>query len=299
MKKTISLLLALCMVLSVSVSAFGAQSASLSRQTVRVDGVSAACAAYNIGGSNYFKLRDIAMLLRTTDAEFSVDFNSRAMTVSVVTGAAYSPVGGELGSAASVASRTASSWKLLVDGKAVSCEVYNIGGNNYFKIRDLGGAIGFGVDYDKSADAVLITTSGSSYSPDISFSTTDTAGKTWTDACFKTHKLTMINLWSYWCGPCCSELPELQKLSENYSSRGLQVLGLVIGADADSDAAKMKELGITYPSLIYTPAFGTYINTGYYPNTIFVDQNGKVLGSAYAGARSYNQWSSIVEDLMA
>ena len=48
--------------------------------------------------------------------------------------------------------------KVFVNGQNMEFEAYNIGGNNYFKLRDIGSAVGFSVVWDAAADAVLIET---------------------------------------------------------------------------------------------------------------------------------------------
>ena len=45
----------------------------------------------------------------------------------------------------------------MIDGKAADgLSVYNIGGNNYFKLRDLGDALGFTVDYDADSNTAIV-----------------------------------------------------------------------------------------------------------------------------------------------
>lgn len=39
-------------------------------------------------------------------------------------------------------------------------------------------------------------------------------------------KVLVLNLWATWCGPCRREMPELVKMSTEYKSRGLVVLGI-------------------------------------------------------------------------
>lgn len=134
------------------------------------------------------------------------------------------------------------------------------------------------------------------WNPDIRFSTADTNGNRWTDACFAEHELTMINLWAYWCGPCISELPDLQKISEEYASEGVLVLGIGNVGDEVKNIKKMKSLGVTYPCLRYTSAFDSYLNTGYIPTTIFVDKDGKVVGEALIGSRGYDDWVKVIKE---
>jgi len=135
-----------------------APAVSASAQTVQVNGSAVAVTAYNIDGCNYFMLRDLAVLLNDTPAAFSVEFDKAARTVCCTPGAAYAPTGAELATGRDdSASCVSGAWTLQVRGKAVDCEVYNIGGYNYFRLRDLASALGFGVDYDAAANTALIS----------------------------------------------------------------------------------------------------------------------------------------------
>lgn len=157
------------------------------------------------------------------------------------------------------------------------------------------------VDADTAAALGLLAAPSelpADWSPDIRFTTRDEKGSEWTDACFRDAKLTMINYWAYWCGPCVSEMPDLQQLSEDYADRGLQILGISDVDYEEDNIATMEYLGITYPCLRYTAAFDLYLSTGYIPDTIFVDSNGKVVSETYIGSRGYGDWAAIIESLL-
>ena len=49
-----------------------------------------------------------------------------------------------------------SSQRFVVDGKSVQIEAYAIGGSNYVKLRDVGRAMNFSVDYDPLTNTVRI-----------------------------------------------------------------------------------------------------------------------------------------------
>ena len=107
------------------------------------------------------------------------------------------------------------------------------------------------------------------------------------DALFQGAKVTVVNLWATWCGPCVRELPELQKLREDYADKGVQVVGILLetSASAVSDAKSILEnAGADYPVLLPSSEMGSLIDVQYIPTTYFVDAQGRVLGDAIVGA---------------
>ncbi len=133
--------------------------AQRSAARITLDGKPVQLGAYTIADSNYFKLRDLAALLNGTDAQFSVAWDGEKGRIDLRTGAPYTPVGGELqalpaGSKAAAVT-TAS---VYLDGKPLALTAFRIDGNNYFKLRDLGDALGFGVDWDGGTGTVLLQT---------------------------------------------------------------------------------------------------------------------------------------------
>jgi len=108
--------------------------------------------------------------------------------------------------------------------------------------------------------------------------------------------LVMINYWEPWCGPCVGELPDLQKLYENYKDEGLVIIGVYSSVDMTSDAKDIIESsGIKYPVIKATKALSVYMSD-YVPTTVFLDAEGNLLSEEqYIGSRSYNEWAGIVE----
>ena len=157
MKKTIALLLALLLLTGILPAALAAN-VCLSSQALTVDGRNVSCEYYNIDDSNYFKLRDIAELLNGTGSCFSVAYDEAARAVRIVTGEAYVSVGGELTKGEDLSSTAVvSTQTILVNGMPRSdLKAYNIGDHNYFKLRDLGSALGFGVGYDETTKTIRI-----------------------------------------------------------------------------------------------------------------------------------------------
>lgn len=131
-----------------------------SSQKLSVNGKEQACSVYNIDGSNYFMLRDIAYLLKDTADKFSVSYDETARVVTAVSGEAYVAAGTELKTGADQsASCVPSTQGALFNGKPSTAYAYNIGGSNYFQLRGLGEAFGFSVAYDEATRTMLVTSS--------------------------------------------------------------------------------------------------------------------------------------------
>ncbi len=159
MKKLITLLLVLALFLTLCSPAL-AFSIQLSAQELVVDGKTVECEKYNIDGSNYFKLRDLAQLLNGTGSQFDVGWDGAMGVVSITTNHSYtSPNGHELElSGDNSATAQLSSQTILIDGTLqTDLTVYNIGGSNFFKLRELGERLGFSVDYAALSNTAIIT----------------------------------------------------------------------------------------------------------------------------------------------
>ncbi|MCL2436844.1 MAG: hypothetical protein FWD00_02275 [Clostridiales bacterium] len=130
----------------------------VSTQALMIDGeLVETTQPYNIDGSNYFRLRDLAALMNGTGSQFNVTFE--APYIVVTTGEAYEALGTELVIGDDLSATTVPSTQvLMVDGETVEILVYNIGGYNYFQLRGLGELIGFTVDFDEATRTIIVET---------------------------------------------------------------------------------------------------------------------------------------------
>ena len=137
----------------------------------------------------------------------------------------------------------------------------------------------------------------------ISFETTDTEGKTVTSKdLFSSSKITMVNIWASWCGPCIRELPELQAISERLQEKGCGLIGLLYDGD-DLEALEagkqlMADNGVTYPVILPPGNIDSLFPLEAFPTTYFVDSGGKILGEPIIGAY-VDQYEATVEELLA
>lgn len=126
---------------------------------IKLDGEMKTLVAYNIKGNNYFKLRDIANLLKGTEAQFDVKWNESVRSIELLSNTPYS-TNEELTSEVLKNPVAQSSYvSIYKDGARILLGAYNIADNNYFKLRDVAAAFDFGVDWDAEAQVIVINTS--------------------------------------------------------------------------------------------------------------------------------------------
>lgn len=100
-------------------------------------------------------------------------------------------------------------------------------------------------------------------------------------------KIVFLNFWATWCPPCRAEMPDIQKLYEEYSAledSDVEILAVAFpnyGDEKDVEGVKqfLDENGYTYPVLMDEGAslvLPYYITA--YPTTFIINKEGYVLG---------------------
>ena len=140
--------------------------------------------------------------------------------------------------------------------------------------------------------------------PALDFTLTDQFGNTHTLDQYK-GKTILLNFWATWCGPCRSEMPDLQAVYEDYGNneKDLVVLGVAapnLGQEGSTEdiTAFLEENGYTYPTLMNEDAslFYSY-GISSFPTTFMIDKNGNVYGYI-VGAQSREVFDDIIQQTM-
>ncbi len=134
-------------------------SATRSTANLLVDGERVMVNGYTVNDSNYFKIRDIAMILRNSSAKFNVSWDSALEAIMINPGDDYVVVGGELSNDIEGDMKVVdNSTPIYVNGRQTAITAYNINGSTYFKIRDIADAAGFGIQWDGGSQTINIMT---------------------------------------------------------------------------------------------------------------------------------------------
>ena len=119
------------------------------------------------------------------------------------------------------------------------------------------------------------------------FSAEDIEGNKVDNSIFKENKVTLVNVWATWCGPCVNELPEIQKVYSELKDQGIGVVGIVAdGNDAEDTAKELIELdSLKYKMIIPDSNLEKKLISTLrgFPTSYVVDSEGKILGMKLGG----------------
>ena len=133
---------------------------------------------------------------------------------------------------------------------------------------------------------------------DLVFDTVTLFGEPISSDMIKDYDLVLVNFWADWCGWCVYEMPELERIHQEYPN--ILMLGVLTFPDSMDDSLQiLKENNITFLTL--EPA-GTLVEMANglnaFPTTMFFDRNGNSVGEPVVGAQDYDGWKTTVEGLL-
>lgn len=99
---------------------------------------------------------------------------------------------------------------------------------------------------------------------------------------YSKNKLTMIDFWASWCGPCRAFNPELVKIYKKYHKKGFEILGVSNDNSHEKWVKGIKDDKLVWPQVSDLKYWDNEVGKMYYvryiPQNIFVDQTGKIVG---------------------
>jgi len=114
-------------------------------------------------------------------------------------------------------------------------------------------------------------------------------------------KLTLVNFWATWCGPCKRELPALIELNKEYAGRGVTILGISSDRGAniiDDVRAFVRDNGINYQVVLSNDdleeAFG---NIRALPTSFLINEQGEIV-KTFVGGREKQFFAQAITEAL-
>ena len=91
-------------------------------------------------------------------------------------------------------------------------------------------------------------------------------------------KVTLVNFWATWCGPCRAEIPDLVALQEKYKSQ-LQVIGISEDEAAPAVVKRFAaQFNVNYPVAMVTPELEKLFGSvSALPTSFVIDREGRLV----------------------
>ncbi len=131
------------------------------------------------------------------------------------------------------------------------------------------------------------------------FQAEDYLGNPVTVDIFKDYDVTMVNIFTTWCGFCMREMPDIEKLSKNLPARA-HLIGICADAYESPDDLTdiVDQFGLDFPIVkMQEYELDEICDVLGYPTTVFVDKSGKII-DVVAGAQSYTGYLNYVKSLL-
>ncbi len=149
--------LAFLLVIFIADKSYGAGiEVKLNNTKIKVDDESKLHYSYNIDGYNYLRIRDIAKSLKNTDKKFDIIFDENKNSIKLLRNKNYEDNSQSIYSKRAIAQQTTT--KLYIEDREILIAGVNISGYNYYRIRDIASIFDFGITYNSSENAIVIST---------------------------------------------------------------------------------------------------------------------------------------------
>ena len=141
----------------------------------------------------------------------------------------------------------------------------------------------------------------------ITFEGMDLEGNTISEDVFLQSKLTMVNVWATYCGPCLNEMPGLGELAGEYDSEEFRLIGIIsdVPENADQEVLDLagdliEQTGASYTHLLLNESLYRALleEVAAVPTTFFFDENGTLLDTV-VGAMDKSAWEEKINELLA
>ncbi len=114
-------------------------------------------------------------------------------------------------------------------------------------------------------------------------------------------KVLLVNLWATWCAPCVKEMPEIQKLNDEFKDKGFEAVGVTFINEDNSDKQVrdfLKEKKFTYTQVLSNEktwdAMLELSKAPGIPVNFVINKDGKII-ETLVGGKSYEAFKVAIE----
>ena len=98
----------------------------------------------------------------------------------------------------------------------------------------------------------------------------------------KKNKLTLVDFWASWCGPCRASIPGVKRILEKYKSKGFNVVGVSLDSNKAAWLKAIRDLDLPWPQMSDLKGWDSEASSAYnikgIPFTLLITKDGTIVG---------------------
>jgi peroxiredoxin len=109
----------------------------------------------------------------------------------------------------------------------------------------------------------------------------------------------LIDFWASWCGPCISQVPDLQKVHRDFKDKGFEILSVSLDARADKWKAAISKHELDWLHIsdlkVWKSELAQNYNVTFVPFNLLIDKNGVIVAKNIHSKTLYSKLTELIE----
>lgn len=116
---------------------------------------------------------------------------------------------------------------------------------------------------------------------------------------YKANKVTLVDFWASWCGPCRGENPNVVEAFKKYNEKGFTVFGVSLDSNKERWLKAIEDDHLTWEHVSDLAGWGNAASKKYAVNSIpasfLVNQDGKIIGANLRGEDLHKKLAELLD----